>query len=189
MTDTKAELMPCPFCGGKADYFANGSVSHPDIIVHRIACHGVECETQPWTGWRASEEEVIAAWNHRALSCAAETGTQRDVVIDAVRVAIDGGVRHSRSCMNESLAKDGPCTCGLHALAKAVAPGASSQSTPIPVDVRRLVIAARNIAFNDTLDGGALRELDEASEAFADRVPWEDEPEGASLKSTTPGGT
>jgi len=48
----------------------------------------------------------------------------------------------------------------------------------LPADVVRLVIAARNVAFEDQPSREALKELDEASEAFADRVPWEDEPEG-----------
>jgi len=44
-------------------------------------------------------------------------------------------------------------------------------------DVVRLVIAARMVAFGDSApDHAAIRELDQASEAFADRVPWHDEP-------------
>lgn len=46
----------------------------------------------------------------------------------------------------------------------------------LPDDVIRLVIAARVVAFSDQ-SREAIKELDEASEAFADRVPWEDEPE------------
>lgn len=46
----------------------------------------------------------------------------------------------------------------------------------IPDDVARLVVAARIVAFEDQ-SADALRELDQASEAFASRVPWEDEPE------------
>lgn len=51
----------------------------------------------------------------------------------------------------------------------------------LPREVVRLVIAARTIAFNDW-DGDseewetARKELDEASEAFASRVPWDDAP-------------
>ena len=51
----------------------------------------------------------------------------------------------------------------------------------LPADVVRLVIAARVIAFNDW-DGDseewvvARKELDDASEAFASRLPWDDEP-------------
>lgn len=47
----------------------------------------------------------------------------------------------------------------------------------LPADVRRLVIAARIVAFEDR-GPEALHELDLASEAFADRVPWENEDEG-----------
>lgn len=45
-------------------------------------------------------------------------------------------------------------------------------------NVRRLVIAARNVAFEDQPSREALKELDEASEAFAALIPWEDQPEG-----------
>lgn len=46
----------------------------------------------------------------------------------------------------------------------------------LPADVIRLVCAAREVAFvGATKD--ALKELDEASEAFADRVEWENEPD------------
>lgn len=45
----------------------------------------------------------------------------------------------------------------------------------VPDDVARLVVAARIVAFEDQ-SKEALRELDVASEAFASRVPWSDEP-------------
>lgn len=45
----------------------------------------------------------------------------------------------------------------------------------LPDDVVRLIIAARVVAFSDQ-KMEAMKELDAASEAFADRVPWEDEP-------------
>lgn len=51
-----------------------------------------------------------------------------------------------------------------------------SRGEAVPDDVRRLVIAARKVAFEDT-DKEHLRELDLASEAFADRIPWENEDE------------
>lgn len=47
----------------------------------------------------------------------------------------------------------------------------------LPQDVINLVIAARIVAFEDQ-SPEALRSLDEASEAFASRVPWDNEPEG-----------
>ena len=43
-----------------------------------------------------------------------------------------------------------------------------------PPDVVRLVLAARVVAF-ESQDMESLEELDSASEAFADCVPWEDE--------------
>lgn len=45
----------------------------------------------------------------------------------------------------------------------------------LPKDVTRLVIAARRVAY-ESQDQGDLKELDEAAEVFANRVPWEDEP-------------
>ncbi len=48
-------------------------------------------------------------------------------------------------------------------------------------DLRRLVIAARKVAFDDPQDDSErearLSELDAASEAFADRFDWPDQPE------------
>lgn len=52
---------------------------------------------------------------------------------------------------------------------------ADPRKEPLPDDVVRLVIAARIVAFEDR-SPEAIKELDEASEAFADRVPWEDDP-------------
>lgn len=45
----------------------------------------------------------------------------------------------------------------------------------VPPDVTALVIAARVVAYEDQ-SPEALRQLDQASEAFSDRVPWDDEP-------------
>jgi len=51
---------------------------------------------------------------------------------------------------------------------------------PLPQDVVRLVIAARNLVFSDerpTPCSELWTKLDQASEAFASRVAWDDEPE------------
>ncbi|NHK29213.1 hypothetical protein FF098_014935 [Parvularcula flava] len=45
----------------------------------------------------------------------------------------------------------------------------------LPDDVIRLVIAARKVAYDPSPCRAALKQLDKAAEAFADRVPWEDE--------------
>ena len=56
MTDTKApELLPCPFCGGEAEY-----ISYPNIhLVHCFSC-GLEMDAQIET-----KAEAITAWNTR----------------------------------------------------------------------------------------------------------------------------
>lgn len=51
-----------------------------------------------------------------------------------------------------------------------------SNQSALPADVIELVIAARLVAFEDRPSSDAIRRLDQASEAFADRVPWDDEP-------------
>lgn len=45
----------------------------------------------------------------------------------------------------------------------------------LPDDVVRLILAARTVAYLDA-SKEALRELDNAVEAFARRVAWDDEP-------------
>jgi hypothetical protein len=50
-----------------------------------------------------------------------------------------------------------------------------ARTTSASPDLARLIIAARNVAFGDQ-GAEAIRELDEASEAFADCLPWDDEP-------------
>jgi hypothetical protein len=51
----------------------------------------------------------------------------------------------------------------------------------LPQDVIRLVIAARKVAFGDASPSPEdMLELDRAAEAFADRVPWQNEPDGES---------
>lgn len=52
---------------------------------------------------------------------------------------------------------------------------ASSATAEVPDDVSNLVIAARIVAFENQ-SPEALKALDIASEAFASRVPWENEP-------------
>lgn len=56
----------------------------------------------------------------------------------------------------------------------------------VPPDVIRLVIAAREVAFSGGNPREAIKELDAASESFASRVPWEDEPEDTRHHSALP---
>lgn len=58
----------------------------------------------------------------------------------------------------------------------ATRPAEQAVTGPLPQDVIDLVIAARIVAFEDQ-SPEALRALDLASEAFASRVPWDEDPE------------
>lgn len=64
------------------------------------------------------------------------------------------------------------------ALSASTSPVAVDGSGGLPQDVVRLIIAARMVAWEDP-DPEYLKELQDASEAFAARVPWEDEPDEA----------
>jgi hypothetical protein len=59
--------------------------------------------------------------------------------------------------------------------AKSVA-GEVQPSAVLPDDVVRLVIAARGVAYYGPA-ADTMQELDQAAEAFAVRVPWDDEPD------------
>lgn len=75
-------------------------------------------------------------------------------------------------------------------LADAIAsafPGVNATLAPaVPPDVAELVISAREVAYSDIQDAVRaycpdmmqyMDALDRAAEAFADRVPWEDDPD------------
>ncbi len=62
----------------------------------------------------------------------------------------------------------------------AIAEGCAGAAASLPVltkEMVRLIIAARNVAFDSPPGSDALRELDEASEAFSECVPWDDAPQ------------
>lgn len=80
-----------------------------------------------------------------------------------------------RSAHIREQAKGFPLTSQARTLLNMAACDVDLVAKELPDDVRRLVIAARVVAFSDQ-SKEAMKELDEASEAFADRVPWDDEP-------------
>ncbi len=69
-----------------------------------------------------------------------------------------------------------PCRCA-HCAALSASPAEPPQdrADALPADVARLVVAARTFAYGDPFPEDKT-ELDKATEAFADRVPWDDEP-------------
>lgn len=80
-----------------------------------------------------------------------------------------------------------PICYALEAQCRAYLMGRSVEAAVInanpPPDVRRLVIAARDVAFGGAAEGSQeLGELDKASEAFASRIPWDDDPNDEDVK-------
>ncbi len=69
----------------------------------------------------------------------------------------------------------GPIGQTSHGIVTECFPALSAVSA-VTAEMRRLIIAARIVAFTDN-GATALIELQEASEAFASIVPWDDEPE------------
>lgn len=57
----------------------------------------------------------------------------------------------------------------------------------LPPDVVKLVDAARKVAYDEYGDFNLIAELGEAVEAFASRVPWEDEPTVIGIDLAAPG--
>ena len=53
------ELLPCPFCGGKAEV-VTGLIGG-----YNVACMRVDCDLSPITRGCATEAEAITAWNTR----------------------------------------------------------------------------------------------------------------------------
>lgn len=56
-------------------------------------------------------------------------------------------------------------------------PVPAQEPVAVPADVVRLVLAARDVAFTSDPTPEALKELDTASMAFAERIPWDYEPQ------------
>ena len=60
---SKTELLPCPFCGGKADLFSVPSPAERGQVAHRVICRSPHCAA---LGYFKTEEGAIKAWNTRA---------------------------------------------------------------------------------------------------------------------------
>jgi hypothetical protein len=64
------ELLPCPFCGGKAEikdarkFLVVSKFSY--IIPYSVGCSNKKCDVKPYTEYSSTEQEAIDAWNRRA---------------------------------------------------------------------------------------------------------------------------
>lgn len=186
------DLLPCPFCGGPAELMSYGD---------RV---GVRCEDVMCAGSHrlpADGESPVPAWNRRTPAAPPATAAGVGEALKAAALATDEplgdgqllyrtdwtGERHiveaGTGFVRVKLPYDYAHTSNAQQrrdaerIASAFTTPASHDAliARVPADVARLVVAARKVAFEDPSQE-QLRELDIASEAFASRVPWDDEP-------------
>ena len=68
---TTAELKPCPFCGGKAEYVDYGQEGEfEDWDVECTECHALMIAPGKEPGEVTTKLEAAAAWNRRAQDAA-----------------------------------------------------------------------------------------------------------------------
>lgn len=121
------------------------------------------------TGWLRTKNPVFGEWQIYADD-GRGMGRQHIAVTPALK-------SYGFTDLSEFIATfDPPTVLRLLAAVKA------GRAAELPADVVRLVVAARVVAF-ETQSREALKELDEASEAFASRVPWAFEPCGAEARA------
>lgn len=174
MTDeTTQALLPCPFCGGNVVTVGHGFATYAHEPDWLVGCDGCGANI-----FEHTKQAAITAWNTRlahSLPSQADEGERFDKIAavlnsTAFHVALkdpNGPIGHPAKLILATLT---PPTSGEEMRLREA----------LPADVVRLVVSAREIAFNDW-DGDseewavARKELDDASEAFASRVPWENE--------------
>ena len=97
-----SDLLPCPFCGGKADIDYDGSVYDGT----HVYCTECDIRTESYktkTGSTWDVDAAIAAWNRRALPAA-----QPDPREAALRAALDGLL----TLVEHANFEEGWCCCG-----------------------------------------------------------------------------
>lgn len=139
-----------------------------------------ESRIHPVGGWNEGARIVIQA----ALSAVPARGGEMERAArecDALADDYSGKVEADPDRADDHARRADACAECAEAI-RAITDAAPAR---LPQDVINLVIAARNVAFDTSGPTSEyLAALDKASEAFADRVPWEDEPEGEKILQT-----
>lgn len=135
-------------------------------------------------GWPSREE--MNAWLTANCGCGLpyEKATDLNSALHGVSYVLRQ--IESTSKYTVHIGQCGPATTGLRWLLDYVARHElAAPAQPLSGDTVRLVNAAREVAYGGHFDSGCehaqarLRELDAASEAFASRIPWDEEPADA----------
>ena len=86
-----SELLPCPFCGGKA---------HTIEPARYGKSWGVRCECGAFLGFEQTEAEAIAAWNTRAIHGTLTAEQVREVIFDCSAYARYDGAQYYANGIN-----------------------------------------------------------------------------------------
>ena len=98
------ELLPCPFCGGKADARISSQINEELMLVN-VGCPVCDIRTSFITDDRL--QEAIAAWNTRTFKAVYEDGNLCRIVTDT------DTFKPERTCNAESNGTEPICSeCG-----------------------------------------------------------------------------
>lgn len=73
-----AELLPCPFCGGRAKLAYNRVAE--DAMIAKVYCPKCLAQTNEFEDASAPTPEACAAWNARAASTSPDLATQAETI-------------------------------------------------------------------------------------------------------------
>ena len=66
----EAELLPCPFCGGKPILYESDSCDgFYNVLCAKCGAHVGRTDIYEPPEYGTTKEEVVALWNHRACEC------------------------------------------------------------------------------------------------------------------------
>lgn len=182
MADAQSRCCPCKLCGGRAVISDAGTG----------AGYYVRCENSgafhAATGCMVTESRLggwaynVMDWWNRLHAHPYSAPVSDEAIVEAMWNALK-----EQCCVDPAnatkcvMVTQGQFCAAIAATSLMIRAQAMSDS-PLPEDVVRLVIAAREVAYDidvqrhDDEARQKMSELDEAAEAFSSRVPWDDEP-------------
>lgn len=165
-------LLPCPSGHNSIEIGYDDEAEQ-----HFVACSGhPSCR---WAMYGATEPEAITAWNARLTSQPAPSDlveAARERLLALAECRDLGTVYGSEWCADRAAQFSADIRAALSHQASDTPQHPAPVGEGLADDVRRLVIAARCV-MDENASAESRIELDRAAEAFASRVPWENEDE------------